>query len=135
MAVAKEELQVNESIKKRKRGASRKPRSKTGGTAAKRASTKAPEKKPEKQSGAEVEGVDGAKVLQVTANEVAVKRSYAIANGLATMAARGNPGCTKMLLDLMAGKTVAPKKLLRAVSRAQELKMDKPWKGEEAGNS
>jgi hypothetical protein len=111
MAVAKEELQANESIKKRKRVASRKPRSKTGGKAMEQATTQAQEEKPEEQIGAEVEGVDGAKRLQDSAHKKVAARADDIANGLVDRASEGNPACTKMLLDLMAGKTVAPKKL------------------------
>jgi len=82
---------------------------------------------PEEQTGAEAALVDGAKQLQDAANKVAAAQSDQIARGLAKKATEGNPACTKMLLELIAGKTVTPKKLRRALTGAQDLKRDTAW--------
>ena len=142
MAVAKEyQTGRAKTASERKATSGRKPKSKTGGKATKRGTTKAtkqaePEtpvkpEEPENRTGEECP--DGAALLRASANLAVAANSKSIAIGLSVAAARGNPACAKLLLDLMTGKRVSSKKLERAVTLAQELERDAEWKGEKQG--
>lgn len=145
MAVATERRAAStrkSSSKKKSTATNKKPRSKTGGKPTKRATTRAarpaklkvPETKPEEpENRTEEECPDGAALLRVSANIEVAAHSKSIAAGLSAAAARGNPACAKLLLDLLAGKKVSSKKVERAMTLAQELERDAEWKGEKQG--
>jgi hypothetical protein len=130
MAEAVRKSDVEKPSSTRRKTASRKPRSRTGGNATKRAGTRASRKKRTTAKDVEDVCVDGAGQLRDAANLALAKQSSAIADNLAKKAAHGNTTCAKLLVDWTAGKMPEPRKVKRGSSLAQELNLEPAWKEE-----
>ena len=129
MAEAKQELKARKSSGNKQSSPNKKPKSRAGSKATRKAGTKARPQEVKEASSAEEACGDGSELLREAANRELAKRSEKIAEQLGRKAEQGDRTSTKMLVDLSAGKKLALKKRPGWMSDAQILTLDKPWQG------